>query len=258
MKLCSISDIHITPNYPERLDLFKSFCRSEEVKNSQIIVLLGDIFDHMTGNKKQYQKQYSGFFNELKKMLDAGKTLYVVEGNHDFHTDKIYGSYFKKNIEPKYLKNYHHIKNDIIINLNNKRIYIGHGDVLDYDNEAYKKWKSIYTSKGFRFLVSYIIPYRLAEKLGMMASKDSKQRNAETFNFEESKGKYRIGFEHLISEKEFDIALTGHTHIQENYTKDDKKLLNNGFFPSSKSFIYLNNEEATLVKLKESSEKLLL
>ena len=56
----------------------------------------------------------------------------------------------------------------------------------------------------------------------------------------------------MLQEYDFDIALTGHTHIKEDYIKDGKKLLNNGFFPQTKSFIYLDENNESLITLEES------
>lgn len=253
MKISSISDVHLSKFYPERFRLFSQFCHSKEVQSSDVIILLGDIFDVMTGNKNQYILKYREFFDELGLLLQKGKKLIVVEGNHDFHTDKIYYNFFKK-YYAQYIDNYSHVEADIIYEANNKKIYIGHGDVLDYKNDAYKKWKRIYTSKWFRFLVSYILPFWFIEMLGDRASKNSKKRSRDSFNVDSSRALYREGFQELIRNKSIDIALTGHTHIDENLLIDGKKLMNNGFFPATMSFVHITDNESTLVKLEGSSK----
>lgn len=254
MKLCSISDIHISYNFPERLELFKSFCRSKEVKESEIIILLGDIFDHMTGNKNQYIIKHREYFEELLLLLRSNKKIYVVEGNHDFHTEKIYKKYFQNKLDYEHLQNYMHLKKDQSIKLNDKIIYFGHGDILDYDNLSYKKWKNIYSSWYFKLFVSYILPFFVIEKLGEFASGNSKKRNSKTFNRSKAKEKYQKGFKILCDNTEFDIAIMGHTHIEENFQFKSKRLLNNGFFPHSKQFVQVTESEARLIKLTESSE----
>ena len=254
MKLCSISDVHISPNFPERLELFKSFCHSKEVSESDIVVLLGDIFDHMAGQKKKYLNQYSDFFNILTKLIKSGKRLIVVEGNHDFHTNEIFSHYFKENLTNEEYQRYQHLKDDEIITFSNTKLYIGHGDVLDYDNLAYKRWKSIYSSKLFEIIMKYLFPYFFIENLGRRASKNSKKRGSKTFNYKESEEKYREGFRILSKKLEYDIAITGHTHIKDTFEYNNKLLLNNGFFPATKSFIYidLNSKKGEVVKLVES------
>ena len=251
MKISSISDIHLSPHHPERFQLFYSFCKSKEVIDSDLVILLGDIFDAMTGNKAQYSKKYQQFFEALGELLEKDKKIMIVEGNHDFHTDKIYGNYFKK-FHPQKTHNYTHINQDTIIKSFGKNIYVGHGDILDYKNEAYKKWKKIYTSGWFRYLISYVFPFWLIEFLGNRASKNSKKRSRDSFNIDESRKLYRDGFKDLIKNQTIDIALTGHTHIEENIIINEKRLLNNGFFPATKSFIYISENDQKLVTLTES------
>lgn len=251
MKLSSISDVHLSPSYPERFKLFSQFISSKEVQESDIVVLLGDIFDIMVGNKKQYINAYQEYFNQLGGLLENDKKIIIVEGNHDFHTGEVYHYYFKKN-HPDKIHNYQHIKSHKVISVNNKKVYLGHGDVLDYKNEAYKRWKSIYSSKLFKVITNILIPYKLVDHLGHRASKNSKKRSRDTFNYEASKDLYREGFVNMLQEYDFDIALTGHTHIKEDYIKDGKKLLNNGFFPQTKSFIYLDENNESLITLEES------
>lgn len=251
MKISSISDVHLSSVHPERFQLFYNFCHSKEVSNSDIVILLGDIFDVMTGNKKQYYKKYSEYFKALSMLLDQGKKLLVVEGNHDFHTEKIYSTYFLKN-NPSNYHLYEHIKLDKILEADGKKIYIGHGDILDYKNEAYKKWKKIYSSKFFKFLVCYFLPFWFIEFLGKRASMNSKKRSRNYFDPERYRTLYRDGFIELIKSYNVDIAITGHTHIEEHEVIEQKTLLNNGFFPTSKKFIHIDNGKTNLITLEES------
>lgn len=251
MKISSISDVHLSLRYPERFDLFFRFLRSKEVNTSDTIILLGDIFDIMIGNKLQYTKKYHDYFNELSKLLNSGKKLIVVEGNHDFHTEEIYKSFFEKNAASS-IQNYEHIKYDKILKSDGFQLYIGHGDILDYRNTAYKRWKKIYSSQFFKIFTSYIIPFRLVEYLGDRASRNSKKRSRDSFNYEAAKEEYRNGFKAMIEKSNYDIVLTGHTHILEDYTLDGVKLLNNGFFPQTKSFIYIEHGNASVVSLEEN------
>jgi UDP-2,3-diacylglucosamine pyrophosphatase LpxH len=110
MRLSSISDVHISPNFPERMEMFHRFCKSKIVKDSHIIVLLGDIFDHMAGQKLQYLSQYKEYFELLTTILNDGKKLIIVEGNHDFHTDQIYMNAFKDCVGSENLKKLHTFK----------------------------------------------------------------------------------------------------------------------------------------------------
>jgi hypothetical protein len=125
---------------------------------------------------------------------------------------------------------------------------------LDFDNEAYKRWKSIYSSRLFEILLKNLIPYNLLESLGKNASNNSRERGKKTFDYNKSQEKYRQGFRLLAKNIDFDVAITGHTHIIDKYEYGEKTMVNNGFFPATRKFITIDLEKKTseLIKLEES------
>ena len=66
MKIVSISDVHIKTTDDERAQILTSFLSSQDAKEADEIILLGDIFDLMVGNKFQYVDKYSEIFNRLE------------------------------------------------------------------------------------------------------------------------------------------------------------------------------------------------
>ena len=76
MKISSISDIHIYDDMDERAELLTKFLNSSEVTESDVVVLLGDIFDMMVGNKSQYLDKYKEILSEIKKICKNKKLIY--------------------------------------------------------------------------------------------------------------------------------------------------------------------------------------
>ena len=99
MQFVSISDLHIKKSGDEASKLFLHFCNHEFTKNSDRVYFLGDIFELLIGDHYSYTKKYAFFFEEIVKLLDSGKEVIFLEGNHDFHFKKIAYKYFKKHTE---------------------------------------------------------------------------------------------------------------------------------------------------------------
>jgi UDP-2,3-diacylglucosamine hydrolase len=169
MKIVSISDLHILQNNDDADQLLVEFFKRIETKEADIVCFLGDIFDTMVGNKKQYIKKYTNFFEGLKECILRGQKVYYLEGNHDFHLGAVFDYFVKKNNLNSELFVYSN--QPLIIKDGDKKYMIGHGDDIELDNPGYDKWKSIYTSKWFKFLVDYILPFFFINYLGYRASK---------------------------------------------------------------------------------------
>ena len=99
MKFSAISDVHVKTSGDPAEVLLLSFLRNEDVQSSDIIFLLGDIFDLMIGPHSQYFVRFQNFFQEIRRLLLKGKKICYVEGNHDFHIKNLYKKFFQVNTE---------------------------------------------------------------------------------------------------------------------------------------------------------------
>lgn len=246
MKFCSISDLHIKKDGDGPSSLLEKFVTSRQVQESDKIFFLGDIFDLMIGNKRQYIHIYHTFFQAILTLLDKNKEVYYIEGNHDFHLEEVMKSFFRN--KSSYSDNFHYIKETITKIENNKKFLFCHGHDLD-DNKAYHRWKNIYSSSSLKFFVNHILPFWVIKKIGDRASDNSKKRGRESFIYEKAKQKYREGAQRIISEKHIDYLIAGHTHIEENLTINDSVYINNGYPLEHKKFIYFDGEKMALIPL---------
>lgn len=244
MKYAFFSDLHIKETDDIQTNLFIKFCQSKEVQESEHIILLGDMFDLLIGEHRGYIKKFSSFFDEIIKLIDSGKKVTYLEGNHDYHVQKTFLKFIKKNSKNHSLFKYR--KDGDYIKDHNMNIYYCHGDEVDYYNQYFKRWKRIYTSKWFSIFVSYIMPYFLIEYLGKKASQNSKSRGKRTFDYEKMKDKYRAGAKALATERGVDIIISGHTHIEDDFEFNGKRYINNGFPLKHKKFIFLDTNQQLL------------
>lgn len=211
---------------------------TKEVKESDLLIFLGDTFDLMIGDHNEYLEKYHFFFDSLKEKIKSNQKIIYFEGNHDFHLENIFKKNFKENFE--------YIKDEKLMKFGDKIFYFQHGDQLDFDNKSYILWKKIYTSPFFKLLVNKILPFKLIENIGERASLNSKKRSTKPFNYDEFKKKYRLNFQ-KISEIEADVFIMGHTHILEDYQYNGKYYYNNGFPKKDKKFIFINNGEVDFI-----------
>ena len=97
MSVVSFSDLYYSHKYPESKRVWNMFVSNQAVMSAETVVLLGDIFDLMIGGKTQYINYYNEFFNDLKRMIERGQKIIYVEGNHDFHLEKVFKVFLNKN-----------------------------------------------------------------------------------------------------------------------------------------------------------------
>ena len=237
MKISSISDIHIYEDMDERAVLLDKFLNSNEVAQSDIVILLGDIFDMMVGNKSQYLDKYKEVLLKIKNTCINKKLVYI-SGNHDFSLGKILKDYFSS-------LDFQYSEEPIILMDNSRKIYLSHGDEVDTQDIAYKRWKAIYSNIYFQKAVDVFLPFKFITMLGKDASKKSKKRNNKEFDYDKARQNYGLLLSIFKERVVADKYILGHTHIKYN----DKTIANNGFPLQHNCFVHYNGEELELVDL---------
>lgn len=252
MEISFFSDLHIQKPGDFADQLFERFCQNSNVQKSTHILLLGDMFDILIGEHQEYTVKYHHFFEQILQLLEAGKTVFYLEGNHDFHIQKTLEDFVSKN--SRHSENFLYRKKGETLILNKKKFHFCHGHEVDYNNQAFKRWYGIYTSKHFNFLTSKILPYSLIEFLGEKAAGNSKKRGKKVFDLKLAKGKYIAGAKLFIDEKKIDGVICGHTHIQESHTYPDGSVYYNCGFPrKNQNFLHYNEEKGfSFLSLEES------
>lgn len=242
MKCAFISDLHIKEQDDLASEKLTNFFSHEAVQNCDEIYLLGDIFEYMVGEHKQYTQKYYHFFEAIVESLNRGKKIIFIEGNHDFHFERTITNYLIR-----HTKNHHNFSyrcDSLILLAGNKRYFVCHGYEVDYYNKYFKKWHRIYTSRFMKFFVSYVLPFQFIQKLGELASKDSKRRGRKTFDYNKMKAKYLFGAKALITRENVDGIIGGHTHIKESHVFEDGTCYYNVGYPKRDGhFLYLDESE---------------
>lgn len=251
MKISFLSDLHIgEPSGAEQV-LFDRFCENPYTEDATHVILLGDMFDLLVGEHKEYLERYSTFFNNILNLLERGKSVIYLEGNHDFHFKSTLLSYIEMNAQ--YPKNFKYMNRGENIKLDDKTYHFCHGYEVDYENQAFKRWFNTYSSSPFKFLVNKLLPFSAIDYIGARASENSKKRGSKTFDLKKAKAKYIAGAKSFIDEIKVDGVICGHTHIQENHQYPDGTVyLNCGFPKNDKNFLHYSDGEFRFVNLAES------
>lgn len=235
MSISIISDIHAAQYNSKGNSVLKSFISNAKVNQSKHIILLGDIFDFMVGNYNEYYKEWSEFFDWLKRQSHISD-IHFVEGNHDFHLEK----FFKMNF-PKVM--YH--KCGFEIKVNDQNFYFEHGDDLELNNYSYKRYKKIIRSKFVNMIANpNYISFETAKKIGINASLRTKDIDSKYIKEEplEVVEKFRVSALMEMRKRNVEYIVCGHGHIKDRFESNGVTYINNGYAPASQSFIYFDGQ----------------
>ena len=133
-----ISDIHLG-TYGCQSKALLNYLKSVDPK---IIILNGDIIDIWQFNKRYFPKSHMKIIKYFLNLIQDGKTIYYLTGNHDEMLRKFNG--FE-------LKNFK-ILNKKVINLNGHQAWFFHGDVFDLTMQ-YSKWLTRLGAMGYDALI---------------------------------------------------------------------------------------------------------
>lgn len=250
MRISTISDVHVKKSGDEASELLMSFMSNKNVLDSDYIFFLGDIFDFMYGGHNEYLHKHNDFFSKLTEILRAGKHVIYMEGNHDFYNKKLFDEFIKKHNLSE--SNFEYISGEYILNINGKQVQFSHGDDIEVDNPAYKRYKKFVTSRFFKFITDIFLSFKRGEKMGANASNKSRKNGEKYFKEDHNRERFRKSAK--IQAFKYDVIICGHSHIQEDYKFDLNNrschYLNNGFIPKDQMFIHFDSENWNLRKIE--------
>lgn len=251
MKIVSISDVHIKSVDDERAELLSKFLSTQDAIEADEIILLGDIFDLMVGNKPQYIDKYYDVFNKLEVLLKNGKVIHYFEGNHDFHVKNLFQDWASKIGFSKEM-NFH--KTILIKEIGRRKVLFTHGDDIEIDNPSYKLYKKLINNKFLEFLGDYIVPHSAIEWIGHRASQKSRARNTKKYERSDElsemiRDKFRESARRASAAYDVSVVICGHSHALDHHQEDGLEYLNSGYAPIEKSYIVIEDEKAEIKKL---------
>ena len=238
-KIYFASDFHLgSPNlkdsHTRERKIISWLCTIE--KDAKAIYLVGDIFDFWYEYKKVVPKGFVRLQGKLAEMCDQGININFIVGNHDMWVN----DYFQKEVGLNVFEN------EILIEENNQKILVCHGDGLGSGNISFKLIKKIFKSNICRWLFSRIHP-NLGVSLAHLWSNASRRKNLKKTN---------NNHEHLINyckkkqkNNPIDYYVFGHLHSPTIENIDSKaKYINAGDWIQHCSYAVLSNKNLEIKK----------
>lgn len=206
-KIYFASDFHLgVPNAQSSLDREKRIVRWLEYirHDAHSIYLMGDIFDFWFEYKHAIPKGFIRLQGKLAELRDADIPIIFFTGNHDMWLF----DYFPKELGiPIY-------RQPIVLEYNQQKLLIGHGDGLGPGDTSYKILKRFFNSKLCQWLFARIHP-NVGIAIAHFWSRRSRISNTkreEKFQGEENE--YLLTYCRDVEKKEHhDFYIFGHRHL---------------------------------------------
>lgn len=232
MKMIFFADTHLTRKNKKKLKLVETFIR-DMCSEADMVFVLGDLFEFYHGYQGYIYPWYRSIVDSFKAITEKGKSVYFLEGNHEFDM----GSFFETYTGIKCVKN-------ITMDIEGKRTFISHGDEF-YLNPVTRALKTPLTI-GAMNLFGPRLSWKIAMGMSTIMSKKKKGQSPRVKNMfrEYAKEKLREGY---------DAVILAHTHIADYLEfgagEAKKVYLNSGDFIKKSTYIEYTSEFGFQIKV---------
>ena len=233
-----ISDIHLG-TYGCQSKALLNYLKSVDPK---IIILNGDIIDIWQFNKRYFPKSHMKIIKYFLNLIQDGKTIYYLTGNHDEMLRKFNG--FE-------LKNFK-ILNKKVINLNGHQAWFFHGDVFDLTMQ-YSKWLTRLGAIGYDalILINSALNFILS-KLGRPRYSLSKKVKNSVKGAVKFINKFEETVVGIAFERKYKFVVCGHIHqpaIKKHSIKNKNIIyLNSGDWVENLTSLEYHNKKWTIYR----------
>jgi UDP-2,3-diacylglucosamine hydrolase len=240
------SDAHLPSRrgYSVQKSAVEQFLNSLVDRKVAAIYILGDLFDLWFEYRAAILSYHFSVLKAFSQLRDAGTQLHLVVGNHDYWA----GRFLRDEV------GFHIHKEPLIVEFDERRVYMCHGDGLNKRDFAYRMFRPV-----LRFRPA-IAAFRLvhpdfAVLLGRIVSKFSR-RNANLIDAgNETEAKAIRSFAGtMLDRPDIDVFIGGHCHIpcEERFQVNgtNKVYLNTGDWMARFSYIEYENGVFSLRKFE--------
>ena len=231
IEILVLSDIHLGTYGCQSKALLK-YLKSVDPKT---IILNGDIIDIWQFNKRYFPKSHMKIVKYFLNLIQDGKTIYYLTGNHD-ETLRRFNGFELKNFK---------ILNKKVINLNGQKAWFFHGDVFDVSIK-YSKWLAKLGGVGYDLLivVNSVLNFILI-KMGYQKYSLSKKIKNGVKGAIKFINKFEETIVEIASERGYKYVVCGHIHqpkIKTIISKGNKIVyLNSGDWIENLTALEYNN-----------------
>ena len=192
-----IADLHLCPQRPETNQYFEDFIQKIFMPQSNILYILGDLFEYWIGDDGA---ETLGYAKQLKLLADLtyqNKDVYFMHGNRDF----LVGNTFSETTGVKILND------PTKIDLAGKTCLLKHGDDLCSDDIEHQKFRAMTRDMAWQQgVLSKSIDERLVLASQMRQMSGSSYKPSEIMDVNDGT------VEQQFIDQDIDILIHGHTH----------------------------------------------
>jgi UDP-2,3-diacylglucosamine hydrolase len=238
------SDVHLGL-YPlhkskDREKLFVKWL-DEIMPETQVLFLLGDIFDFWFEYKRVVPQGFVRFLGKIAQMVDSGIEVHFFTGNHDVWVFDYLSAETGVIVH----------RDPVRVNINGKNFLLGHGDGLSPNDYGYRFLKACFTSKTMQFLFARLHP-NLALWFGQNWSKHSRLSKGVSEAFLGDDKEHQIIFsKEYIKTNKVDFLIFGHRHFAMDYKlSENSRMINLGEWIYSNTFVCFDGNDCKLSSFK--------
>lgn len=192
-----IADLHISPARADITQRFVDFIDNTAM-HAKSLYILGDLFEFWIGDD-HLDSSAKIVINKLRQLTDSGVTCYFIHGNRDF----LIGKKFARDTGVTILPEKH------ILNINNQKIIILHGDILCTDDINYQKLRKIISNPIIQ-TIFLLLPLKI--RLKIAAKMRHKSALANTCKKVEIMDVNNNEVISLMQKTKTTLMIHGHTH----------------------------------------------
>jgi UDP-2,3-diacylglucosamine hydrolase len=201
------SDFHLgIPDYESSLKRERKIIRWLELvqKDAVAIYLMGDVFDFWFEYKHVVPKYFVRLLGKLAELTDKGIRIEMFTGNHDMWAF----DYLSKEIGITIHRS------PVFVDLQGKKLLLGHGDGLGPGDYGYKFIKKIFANRTCQWLFARLHP-NLAMGMANFWSGKSRKANPEkeVFESEDKEWLHIYSKQQLALQPQLDYFIFGHRHL---------------------------------------------
>ncbi len=218
MRTVFLADAHLRRPEERNYRALLTFLAEQEGK-TDLLVILGDLFEFLIGYPVQEFPHYRPIFDSLLSIKSAGTRVIYCEGNHDFHL----GSFFTETVGIELHSG------PAVVDIDGKRLHICHGDQINRGELPHRLLRALFHGPLVKALIP-LVPSRfaciIADRLGRRSvnGRTKKKRLIDT------RAELIRGYAAERFAEGCDAVVTGHFHLPflESSSDDRRTLLSMG------------------------------
>jgi len=193
-----ISDLHLMPEQPQVMDLFKRFIK-DIASEADTLYILGDFLEVWWGDDDP-AVGYQDVFNSLTTLATEKNTnIYLMHGNRDF----MIGEELAKRCHFQLIHDPHKIK------IQDRDVLLMHGDTLCTDDVEYQKFRQMVRNPQWQ---QQVLTKTLEERFQLAQSIRENSKQSTTDKDEYIMDINQDETDRVFIENNIDLIVHGHTH----------------------------------------------